>query len=264
VLLNKLHKILTIKKKGVKMVHSIVIGGTKGLGRVVVRQLASRGDKVTVLGRSDVNDADLAAGDIKSIKCDITTKESLGSALDSAVKERGEVNYVVFLQRYRGKDNDWDGEYQTTLTATKNIVDHLVPHFAKSGDKGIVMVSSVFSKHVGEGQLASYHVAKAGLEQLMRFYAVNLGSKGIRSNGVTPFTFLKEESKSFYLGNEPLTTLYNNIIPLKRMATTEDSADTIEFLCSPKAAFLTGQNITVDGGLSLVWPETLARKLAQI
>ena len=126
------------------------------------------------------------------------------------------------------------------------------------------MVSSVFSKHVGEGQLASYHVAKAGLDQLMRYCAVSLGAKGIRSNGVTPFTFLKDESKSFYMNNEPLMNLYNSIIPLQRMPTTEDSANTIEFLCSPRAAFLTGQNIVVDGGLSLVWPETLARRLAQM
>jgi NAD(P)-dependent dehydrogenase (short-subunit alcohol dehydrogenase family) len=246
------------------MVHSIVVGGTKGLGRVVVRQFAQRGDKVTVLGRSEVNAEDHAAGDIKSVTCDITSIESLKQTLDAVIEERGKVNYVVFLQRYRGKDNDWDGEYQTTLTATKNIVELLTPNFCKDGDKALLMVSSVFSKHVGEGQLASYHVAKAGLEQLMRFYAVNLGSKGIRSNGVTPFTFLKEESKTFYLNNAPLMDMYNGIIPLKRMATTEDSANAINFLCSPQAAFLTGQNIVVDGGLSLVWPETLARRLVQV
>ena len=230
------------------MVHSIVIGGTKGLGRVVVRQFAKRGDTVSILGRSDANADDISSGNIKSYKCDITSKEQLNQCLENIIHERGPLNYIVFLQRYRGKDNDWDGEYQTTLTATKNTIDYLIPKFTQDGDRGIVMVSSVFSKHVGEGQLASYHVAKAGLEQLMRYYAVNLGSQGIRSNGVTPFTFLKEESKSFYLNNEPLLNLYHNIIPLKRMPTTEDSANTIEFLCSPQAAFLTGQNIVVDGG----------------
>jgi NAD(P)-dependent dehydrogenase (short-subunit alcohol dehydrogenase family) len=246
------------------MVHSIVVGGTKGLGRVVVRQFANRGDRVTVLARSLVSTDDEASGDVKSYQCDITSEESLKSVLDLVVNERGQINYIVFLQRYRGKDNDWFGEYQTTLTATKNIVEHLLPHFSQSGDKAILMVSSVFSRHVGEGQLASYHVAKAGLEQLMRFYAVNLGKHGIRANGVTPFTFLKEESKAFYLGNEPLLSMYNNIIPLKRMATAEDSANTINFLCSDQSAFLTGQNIVVDGGLSLVWPETLARRLVQV
>jgi NAD(P)-dependent dehydrogenase (short-subunit alcohol dehydrogenase family) len=58
--------------------------------------------------------------------------------------------------------------------------------------------------------------------------------------------------------------MYCDIIPLGRMATSEDSAKVIAFLCSPLAGFINGQNIYVDGGLSLVWPETLARKLTAL
>lgn len=246
------------------MVHSIIFGGTKGLGRVVARRFAERGDKVTVIGRSESPSEDLNIGDIKCFKTDITVKQSLTETLDDIIKTRGEVNYCVFLQRYRGKDNDWEGEYQTTLTATKNAVDYLTPHFSTDGDKSILMVSSVFSKYIGEGQPASYHVAKAGLEQLMRFYALNLGAKAIRANAVTPFTFLKEESQSFYMNNKPLMELYNSIIPLKRMASTEDLGNAINFLCSAQSGFISGQNIVVDGGLSLVWPETMARQLAAL
>ncbi len=246
------------------MTHSIIIGGTKGLGKVVASQLAARGDTVSVIGRTELPEGTLAAGQIRCYKADINDPKAIASALDALVKENGKVNYCVFLQRYRGKDDDWMGEFQTTLTATKNIVEHLIPEFSATGDNGIVMVSSVFSKYVGEGQALSYHVAKAGLDQMMRYYALNLGPKHIRVNGITPFTFLKEESKSFYLNNQPLLDLYESIIPLNRMATTEDSANVITFLCSPKAAFVTGQNIMVDGGLSLHWPESLARRLKQL
>lgn len=246
------------------MIHSLVIGGTKGLGRVVARRLANRGDKVSILGRNSSPPSDLESGNITSFTADISKKEALFPVLQNILDTQGKINYCVFLQRYRGDSDDWEGEFSTTLTATRNIVDFLVPHFEEMGDKGIVMVSSIFAKYVGKGQSASYHVMKAGLDQLMRYYAVNLGQKNIRSNGITPFTFLKEESKSFYLQNKPLISLYEGIIPLKRMGTTEDSADTIEFLCSPRASFLTGQNIIVDGGLSLVWPETLARNLQNL
>jgi NAD(P)-dependent dehydrogenase (short-subunit alcohol dehydrogenase family) len=58
--------------------------------------------------------------------------------------------------------------------------------------------------------------------------------------------------------------LYKTIIPLNRLGTTEDSSNVIVFLCSPQAGFVNGQNITVDGGLSLAWPETLARRLKQL
>ena len=99
---------------------------------------------------------------------------------------------------------------------------------------------------------------------MSRYFAVNLGRKGIRVNSVTPFTFLKDESKDFYVNNHELMDLYKSIVPLGRMGTAEDSSNLIEFLCSPSAKFINGQNIYVDGGLSLVWPETLARQLKSI
>jgi NAD(P)-dependent dehydrogenase (short-subunit alcohol dehydrogenase family) len=244
--------------------HSLIVGGTKGLGRVITRLLAQRGDAVSVFGRSEVAEADRAAGEVDSYQLDITDTAEVAAAIGQLVAKRGPLNYCVFLQRYRGKDDAWAGEIATTLTATKNIVDMLVPHMSKSADKGLVMVSSVFARYVGEGQAVSYHVAKAGLDQLMRFYALNLGGEGVRCNGVTPFTFLKEESRQFYFDNQEIMTVYKEMIPLRRMGTTEDSANAIVFLCSDKSAFLTGQNITVDGGLSLVWPESLVRRMMKV
>ena len=126
------------------------------------------------------------------------------------------------------------------------------------------MVSSVFADFVGEGQAISYHMAKAGMNQMMRYYAVNLGRKGIRCNAVTAFTFLKDESKNFYLENTELQDLHRQIVPLERMATIGDIADVIMFLNSESASFVIGQNIYVDGGLSLNWPENLARTLTGV
>jgi NAD(P)-dependent dehydrogenase (short-subunit alcohol dehydrogenase family) len=246
------------------MTHSLVIGGTKGLGRVVTRQLAQRGDSVSVFGRSGIPITDQSAGIIDSYKLDINDPLAVAAGVKEIISKRGGLNYCVFLQRFRGKGDDWAGEIQTTLTATKSVVEIIVPHMAPEDDNALLMVSSVFAKYVGEGQGASYHVAKAGLEQLMRFYALNLGPKGIRCNCITPFTYLKEESRQFYLDNKKITDVYESITPLRRMATTEDSANAIEYLCSTQASFLTGQNIVVDGGLSLVWPETLARKMSGI
>jgi NAD(P)-dependent dehydrogenase (short-subunit alcohol dehydrogenase family) len=246
------------------MTHSLIIGGTRGLGRVVANTLAARGDSVSIIGRSAVPQDELADATMGCYPADLDDLPSLQGVLDQALEERGAPSYCVFAQRYRGKGDPWQGEMETSLTATKTIIDHLAPHFSQGQDAGIVLVSSVFARAVGEGQGLGYHVAKAGQEQMVRWFAVNLGSRGIRVNGVAPFTFLKPESRDFYLANQPLMGLYRDIVPLGRLGTTEDSANLIAFLCSPLASYITGQNIAVDGGLSLQWPESLARRLTGI
>ena len=245
------------------MTHSLVFGGSKGLGRTLTRQLAARGDDVSVVSRSEPPAAERADG-TSYFSADISDAPATQAALDAALERNGALDYLVFCQRYRGRENAWAGEIEVSLTASKRAVEYLQDRFAKGSDSGIVFVSSVFGDRVGEGQDISYHIAKAGMNHMARYYAVSLGRKGIRTNAVTPFTFLKQESKDFYLNNKELLGLYEEIVPLGRMATSEDSANVIAFLCSPGAAFVNGQNIYVDGGLSLVWPETLARKLKSI
>jgi NAD(P)-dependent dehydrogenase (short-subunit alcohol dehydrogenase family) len=246
------------------MSHALIVGGTRGLGREVVRILASRGSQVSVIGRRDPPEGDRQIPNVRHWIADLLDGEAALRAAESAVGRIGPLNYLIFCQRYRGKDNDWAGEIQVSLTATKQLIEALAPKFAPEGDRGIVLVSSVFGDRVGEGQPLSYHLGKAGINHMARFYAVSLGRKGIRVNVVTPFTFLKEESKDFYLNNKELYALYQEMIPLGRMGTAEDSANAVVFLCSPAASFINGQNLYVDGGLSAVWPETLARKLKSI
>jgi NAD(P)-dependent dehydrogenase (short-subunit alcohol dehydrogenase family) len=171
---------------------------------------------------------------------------------------------MIFCQRYRGNSDSWAGELEVSLSASKRIIEAMQDNFTVSGDRGIVFVSSVLGDKIGEGQDLSYHIGKAGINHMSRYYAVILGRKGVRVNSVTPNTFLKEESKDFYLNNKDLMDLYENIVPLGRMGTAEDSANLIQFLCSPAAQFINGQNIYVDGGLSLIWPETMARQLKSV
>jgi NAD(P)-dependent dehydrogenase (short-subunit alcohol dehydrogenase family) len=97
---------------------------------------------------------------------------------------------------------------------------------------------------------------------LVRYFAVMLASKGIRVNCVSPCTFVKQENQAFYSQNEKLRNLFKLVIPLGRMGNAVDSANVIAFLCSPQSSFVTGQKITVDGGVSLLSQESLARKIA--
>jgi len=106
----------------------------------------------------------------------------------------------------------------------------------------------------------SYHVAKAALSQMVRYYAVALGPLGIRVNCVSPGTIMKEEAQSFYAAHPELWELYGRIIPLGRMGSAGEVARAIAFLCSPEAGYITGQELVVDGGLSVQWQESVARR----
>jgi NAD(P)-dependent dehydrogenase (short-subunit alcohol dehydrogenase family) len=104
-------------------------------------------------------------------------------------------------------------------------------------------------------------VAKAGLNQMARYYAVVLGQAGIRVNVVSPGTVLKPENRDFYLGDARLQALFKQVVPLGRMGTAQEIAEVIDFLGSSNASFITGQTLLVDGGVNLLSTETLARSL---
>lgn len=110
-------------------------------------------------------------------------------------------------------------------------------------------------------QALGYHVAKAGLMQMARYYAVKLGPKGIRVNAVSSDAIIKPEARAFYRKNRRIPALYRKITPLRRMGTAEDAVHAIDFLCSSKASFVTGHNLLVDGGLSLKSQGSLAKEL---
>ena len=244
------------------MTHCLVVGGTRGIGREVVRFFSEAGSQVSVLGRGAPSPADTQMAGVQYWKADLTDANSTAEAL-RGVMDRGKLQNVVFLQRYRGEPEDsWTGEIETSLGASKRIIEAVSGALGPSAS--IVFTSSVASGLVVHNQPLSYHMGKAGIEQLIRYYAVALGPQGIRVNGVSPATTLKEESREVYLSNPSLYAVYQKMIPLRRMGTAREIAQVIGFLCSSQASFVTGQTIVVDGGLTLQFQESLARGLLDL
>ena len=244
--------------------HTLIVGGTRGIGRALVRTLAEEHHVLSVVGRRSPSEGERRICDVHYWLVDLLDRERLSATVAEVLRENGKLNNVVFFQRYRDQGDDWIGEMQTSLTATKDMIEVLADEFDATNGGSIVVVSSVAGHLIAEEQPLSYHVAKAGLNQMVRYFAVALGPRGIRVNCVSPGTVLKEESRNFYLQNEQLHSLYKKITPLGRMGTSEEIAYVVAFLCSAKASFITGQNIVVDGGLSLQGHESLARKVASL
>jgi len=243
-------------------IHSLIIGGTRGVGRELARIFSEQGHTVSVVGRRPPSPEDRARKNVSFWAVDVTDKPGIKSALAEIVATNGKLDNLVFLQRFKSDGDPWIGEMDTSLTATKEIIEALAGQFSEARDHSIVAVSSIADEFIAHGQPASYHVGKAGLLQLVRYFAVTLASRGIRVNCVSPCTLVKQENQAFYSQNLKLQQLFQQVIPLGRMGTTVDSANVIAFLCSPQSSFVTGQKITVDGGVSLLSQESLARKIA--
>jgi NAD(P)-dependent dehydrogenase (short-subunit alcohol dehydrogenase family) len=242
--------------------HSVIIGGTRGVGRELVRLFQQQGHVVSVVGRREPEPEDRELPQVHYWTADIAIPGELTAALGEIVGRNGPVNHVVFLQRYKGSGDTWAGEWETSLVATRLAIETLLEHFAAEGDKAIVVVSSIADQFIADGQPVGYHVAKAGLHQLANYYAVALGPKGIRVNCVAPSTFQKRENESFYGSQGGLVDLFRRTIPLRRMGTAVEVANVIAFLCGPQSSFVTGQRIAVDGGVSLLAQESLSRRIA--
>jgi NAD(P)-dependent dehydrogenase (short-subunit alcohol dehydrogenase family) len=241
--------------------HYLIVGGTTGIGRAMVKRLSGSGHTVSVIGRHPSPEVEQGLAGIHFHAVDLCEEAGTRAAIDRSIKQGGKLSHVVFFQRYRGKGDAWQGELQVSLTATKVIVEHCKGQFAGTGNHAIVIVSSIASRLVLAEQPVSYHMAKAALIQMMRYYAVTLGPSGIRVNAVSPDACVKDEARKFYEENVALRELNNSVIPLGRMGSSEDVVNVIQFVCSSQAAFMTGQEIVVDGGLSIVGHSALARKV---
>jgi NAD(P)-dependent dehydrogenase (short-subunit alcohol dehydrogenase family) len=240
--------------------HTVIVGGTRGIGRALAHVLHQRGHALTVVGRHVPEPIEPALAAVRYIAADLAEPEQLLPHVRASLEAHGALTALVFLQRYRGSGDAWAGEIQTSLSATRFLIDRLAGEFHGGG--AIVVVASNCARFIAPEQPLSYHVAKAGLIQLARYYAVALGGQGIRVNAVSPSAILKQESQAFFVENAALYTLYRRITPLQRMGTAAEVAEVIAFLCSEQASFITGQELTVDGGLSLALHDSLARAVA--
>mgnify|MGYP000258712406 FL=1 len=223
---------------------SIIIGGTRGIGKVIKEHLTARGDLVYTVSRSDLKQK-------SHISCDIAKcKKSVFDRIDR-------IDNIIFTHRYRG--DDWDEAFNVTVKAVNNVVDAAVHKFDKGGS--VVIISSNASQFILEEQPPEYHASRAALEALMRYYVVAYGNKSIRFNCVLPSTLIKPENKNFFTKDNNVRNMIEKITPLNRMGTADDIANIVDFLCSQKSSFLTGNSFMADGGLSLIGQETIARNL---
>jgi len=221
---------------------TLIIGGTKGIGSIIKQVLVERGDHVYTASRRDLSDPN-------HFKIDLPNQIEI----DDTIK----LNYLIFSHRYRG--HEWDEDFSITVKAVDILINQLKDLFFD--EASIVILGSNAGHFVLEEQSASYHATSAALDGLVKYYAATLGHKGIRCNSVLPTTIIKPENEHFFTKENEVRKMIERITPLRRMGNAKDVGNAVDFLCSEKSSFITGQSFFVDGGLSIIGQESIARQM---
>ncbi len=238
---------------------AVVTGASRGIGRAVATELASRGAFVIVnyvqqAAAAAALLAELrgagAAGEL--VQFDVGDAEQVGPAVDQIVDRHGRVDILVnnagvsanaLLPRLR--EAAWDRLLAVNLTGVLRCTQAVLRPMLRARYGRIVNITSIVAGMGNAGQ-AGYAATKAGVEGMTRSLAREVAARGITVNAVAPgviATAMIDELP------ETLREEYVRLIPIGRMGTAQEVAAVVAFLCSPEAGYVTGQVIGVNGGL---------------
>lgn len=238
----------------------LVTGGASGIGAATTKKFLDEGASVAVI---DLRSEDLAGfaesvrpgGDrARTVACDISDSGAVERAVAETVEEFGRLDVVVNNAGVGGigragevSDEDWRKVMNVDLDGVFNMSRAALPHLVES--KGAIVNTASISGLRGDKSMVAYDTAKGAVVNFTRATAVDYGHDGVRVNAVCPGpvqTPILEQA----LANETIRSEYENRIPLGRVGRPEDIAKAIAFLASNDAAFVSGVNLPVDGGLT--------------
>lgn len=240
---------------------ALVTGASRGIGRQIAVTLAGYGATVIVnYNGSEAKAAEVVeeiaanGGTAEAIQCSVSDYEKAGEMISGIVKKYGHLDIVVNnagITRdnliMKMSEEDFDAVIDTNLKGAFNCTKHVARQMLKQKSGRIINMSSV-SGVMGNAGQANYCASKAGLIGLTKSVARELGSRGITVNAVAP-GFIKTEMTDVL--PEDVKKAMGEQIPLKRFGETKDIAETVAFLASEGAAYITGQVISVDGGMAM-------------
>jgi 3-oxoacyl-[acyl-carrier protein] reductase len=239
---------------------AIVTGASRGIGRSIAIALAGQGATVACLATTEQGAARTAAeiesagGTAKGFACDISSAEAVDAAIERIGTELGTpavlinnagINRDTLLMRM--KEEDWDAVVDVNLKGAFLCIKAVSRSMMKARYGRIVNISSIIGQ-VGAAGQSNYAAAKAGLFGLTMSVAKELGSRGITCNAIAPGYVMTDMTENL---PEEMKEQVIKRAPVGRLGTPEDIVPAVLFLASEESRYITGQTLTVDGGLTL-------------
>jgi 3-oxoacyl-[acyl-carrier protein] reductase len=231
---------------------ALVTGGSRGIGRAIVLELARAGAEVTLGFRSETEAASALAAEVggRALQGDVSSSAEAAGL----IAEAGELDILVNnagLTRdgllARMSDEDWHEVIETNLSSVFYTCRAAARSMMRRRAGTIVNVSSIVGLHGNPGQV-NYAASKAGVIGFTKSLARELGGRGVRANVVAP-GYIKTALTEAIPGELRELMLANT--PLQRFGEPDDVAGAVRFLCSEESAFITGEVLLVDGGLGM-------------
>lgn len=237
----------------------LITGGTRGIGKGIALEFARAGAILALNYKSNHKEAETTLEELKSLGCyvklfdwDISSYKESEENINKIIKEFGKIDILVnnagiskvnlFID---SSEEDWDNIMNTNLKGIFNCCRQVVPHMIKNEKGSIINISSMWG-NVGASCEVIYSASKGGINSFTKALAKELGPSGVRVNAISPGVI--NTSMNNWLSDEDKDSLMQEI-PLCKFGECEDVGNTALFLASDASKYITGQIITVDGGM---------------
>ena len=239
---------------------ALITGGSRGIGSAICKALSAN-HKVVIGYSNSKEEAKILeesinsnSGNAMSVKIDVSDKNSINTAFEEIEESYGIVEVLVnnagitrdnILPRM--KDSEWDDVIQTNLTGSYLTTQRAIKNMMKNKWGRIIFISSVVGISGNQGQ-SNYAASKAGLIGFAKSVSKEMGARNITSNVIAP-GYIETDMTSF-LSEENKENIIEQL-SIKRIGKPEDISNVVSFLSSEESEYITGQVISVDGGLSV-------------